>query len=126
MILQSERDRERQILTAGQTYIQDLANVEALSITPTLEGEFKQTIVGVVGTVQVLLPLSGVVDVEALRTKIAKDLSKAEAEIKSCSGRLENPNFVNQAPAEVVQGTRDALAEAQQKREILSDRLSRL
>ena len=126
VILQSERTHECQILTAGQTYIQDLANVEALSITPTLEGEFKQTIVGVVGTVQVLLPLSGVVDVEALRSKLIKDLSKAEAEIKSVSARLENPNFVSQAPAEVVQDARDALAAAQQKREILSDRLSRL
>ena len=126
VILQSERDHERQILTAGQAYIQDLANVESLKITPTLEGEFKQTIVGVVGTVQVLLPLSGVVDVDALRAKITKDLSKAEADIKSLSARLDNANFVNQAPAEVVQGARDALAEAQQKREILSDRLSRL
>lgn len=126
VILQSESDRERQILTAGQAYLQDLARVESLSITPTVEGEMKQTIIGVVGTVQVLLPLSGVVDVEILKAKLDKDLKKAEAEIRSCSGRLSNPNFVEQAPPAVVQGARDTLAEAEKQAEILRDRLERL
>nr|WP_299414322.1 CAAD domain-containing protein [Acaryochloris sp. IP29b_bin.148] len=126
VILQSESDRERQILTAGQTYLQDLARVESLSITPTVEGEVKQTIIGVVGTVQVLLPLSGVVNVDILKAKLNKDLSKAEAEIRSCSGRLNNANFVEQAPPAVVQGARDTLAEAEKQAEILRNRLERL
>lgn len=126
VILQSESDRERQILTAGQTYLQDLARVESLSITPAVEGEVKQTIIGVVGTVQVLLPLSGVVDVEILKAKLNKDLKKADAEIRSSSGRLNNANFVEQAPPAVVQGARDTLAEAEKQAEILRDRLERL
>lgn len=125
VILQSESERERQILTAGQTYLRDLARVETLSITPTIDGEVKQTLIGVVGTVQVLLPLSGV-DIEVMKTKLNKDLKKAEAEIRSCSSRLNNPNFVDQAPPAVVQGARDALAEAEKQAEILRDRLERL
>lgn len=126
VILQSESDLERQTLTAGQTYIKDVGKLDALSITPTLEGELAQTIVGVEGTVQVLVPLSGVVDVEALKAKIEKDLKKAEGEVKSFSGRLQNQKFVEQAPPEVVQGARDTLAEAEKQVEILRDRLSRL
>ena len=125
IILQSESERERQILTAGQTYLQDLARVESLSITPNVDGEVQQTIIGIVGTVQVLLPLSGL-DIEVLKTKLNKDLKKAEAEIRSCSGRLNNPNFVEQAPPAVVQGARDTLAEAEKQAEILRDRLERL
>jgi valyl-tRNA synthetase len=81
---------------------------------------------GVVGTVQVLMPLAGVVDVDALRAKLEKDLGKVEAEIKSLSGRLANQNFVSKAPADVVQGAKDALAEAEKQAEILRDRLNRL
>jgi valyl-tRNA synthetase len=125
-ILQSESDRERQILTAGQTYLQDLAKIETLSIVPTLEGEIKQTIVGVVGTVQVLIPLKGVIDVEILKAKLDKDLKKAEAEIHACQSRLQNANFVYLAPAAVVQGTRDALTAAEKQAEILRDRQQRL
>ncbi|MEO0374894.1 MAG: CAAD domain-containing protein [Cyanobacteria bacterium P01_A01_bin.17] len=126
VILQTESNREHQALTAGQTYIKDVGRVESLSITPALERELTQTIVGVEGTVQVLVPLSGVVDVDALKAKIEKDLKKAEGEVKSFSGRLKNSKFVDQAPAEVVQGARDALAEAEKQVEILRDRIIRL
>ncbi|HZG38807.1 MAG TPA: class I tRNA ligase family protein, partial [Nodosilinea sp.] len=91
------------------------------------DGEPNQKLfAGVTGTVQVLIPLTGVVDVDALRAKVEKDLGKVEAEIKSLSGRLSNSGFVDKAPAEVVQGARDALAEAEAQAEILKSRLAML
>ncbi|MCV3216250.1 valine--tRNA ligase [Plectonema radiosum NIES-515] len=83
-------------------------------------------IAGVVGTVQVLLSLTGVVDIEALSGKIQKRLSKIEGEINSLTTRLNNPKFVDKAAAEVVQATRDALAEVEKQAEILRDRLRSL
>lgn len=85
-----------------------------------------QMVAGVVGTVQVLIPLEGVVDVEALTTKLQRDLSKVEAEANSLRDRLGNSKFVDKAPPNVVQGARDALAEAEKQAEILRDRLGRL
>ena len=126
VILQSQSDRERQILSTGQSYIQDLAKVESLTITAALDAEIEPASAGVVGTVQVLIPLAGVVDVEALRAKLEKSLSKAEAEAKSLKGRLGNPSFVDKAPPEVVKGARDALEEAEKQAEILRDRLQHL
>ncbi len=125
-ILQSESDIERQILQGGQSYIKDLAKVEALTITATLEQEFKTTMAGVFGTVQILMPLAGVVDLEALGTKLNKDLAKVEAEINSISGLLANQNFVNKAAPEKVQEKQEALVEAQKQAEILNSRLNRL
>jgi valyl-tRNA synthetase len=113
-------------LEAGQSYIKDLAKVESLTITPALEQELKATMAGVVGTVQVLMPLEGVVDFDALRAKLERDLGKVEAEAKSLSGRLANQNFVSKAPADVVQGAKEALAEAEKQAEILRDRLSQI
>ncbi|HEY9889272.1 MAG TPA: class I tRNA ligase family protein, partial [Candidatus Obscuribacterales bacterium] len=81
---------------------------------------------GVVGTVQVLIPLTGLVDIEALKSKLEKDLAKVEAEIKALTGRLSNPGFVNKAPADVVQGAQAALAEAKTQASILKSRLAML
>jgi len=125
-ILQSGSNAERQILEAGQSYIKDLAKVETLTITPALEEELKTTMAGVVGTVQVLMPLAGVVDLDALSAKLKKDLGKLEAEINSLSGRLDNQNFVSKAAPEVVQRAKEALVEAQTQAEILRDRLNQL
>ncbi len=93
---------------------------------PQLPQSKEQAIAGVVGTVQVLLPLAGVVDIQAYTAKLQKRLSKLEADIKSLTARLSNPKFVEQAPANVVQETRDTLAEAQKQAEILRDRLRQL
>ncbi|AFZ31327.1 valyl-tRNA synthetase [Gloeocapsa sp. PCC 7428] len=123
--LQSESAHEREILTQGQSYIQELAKVETLKITATVE-QVESVIAGVIGTIQVLIPLTGVVDVEALRAKLKKDIAKLEAEVTALAARLNNPNFVNKAPAEVVQGAREALAEAQTQLQILQERLRRL
>jgi valyl-tRNA synthetase len=125
--LQSESEKERQILTLGQSYIKDLAKVETLTIAgEEMQETPEEAVAGVIGTIQVLLPLAGVVDIKAFSAKLAKRLSKIEAEINSLSIRLSKPNFVEQAPPEVVQGARDALAEAEKQAEILRDRLRRL
>ncbi|MEH1821954.1 MAG: valine--tRNA ligase [Nostoc sp.] len=208
--LQTQSQKEREILTSGQDYIKDLAKVETLTITDKQENQtvaakkpqrglktigliivaiifgrlglaagyaideipiigtffelvgfgytawfvsqnfltaqarlklwsrfFPQreleqpqkpenAIAGVIGTIQVLIPLSGVVDIEAVRAKLEKSLSKAEAEVQSLSTRLNNPSFVDRARADVVQGAREALAEAEKQAEILRDRLKAL
>jgi valyl-tRNA synthetase len=125
--LQSESDRERLALTNGQDYIKDLAKVSDLTITgAVVEDDLKQTMVGVTGTVQVLIPLAGVIDIDALRAKLEKDLAKAQKDVESFKGRLQNQKFVDQAPPEVVQGARETLAEAEKQVEILRDRLARL
>jgi len=126
VILQSENEEERTILSKGETYIRDLAKVENLTVTDALSEEKQQAIAGVVGTIQILIPLAGVVDVEVLRNKLEKNLNKVQGEIQSLQGRLNNENFVNKAPEEVVQGARDSLAEAQKQQSILQERLARL
>ncbi|OYD96610.1 valine--tRNA ligase [Nostoc sp. 'Peltigera membranacea cyanobiont' 210A] len=208
--LQTESEKEREILAAGQDYIKDLAKVETLTITDKQENqtvaakkpqrglktigliivaivfgrvglaagnaiddtpiigtffelvgfsytawfasqnlltaqarrrlwsqffpqreleqpqEPENAIAGVIGTIQVLIPLSGVVDIEVVRAKLEKSLGKAEAEVQSLSNRLNNPSFVDRARADVVQGAREALAEVQKQVEILRDRLKGL
>jgi valyl-tRNA synthetase len=85
-----------------------------------------QMFTGVVGTVQVLIPLAGLVDITALRAKIEKDYKKIEAEAQGVTSRLSNAKFVDKAPAEVVQGARDTLKECQAQMEILQSRLNLL
>jgi valyl-tRNA synthetase len=125
-ILQTESESERNILTKGEQYVKDLCKVEQLTITKTLPENPGQTIVGVVGTVQALIQLAGVLDIEALITRTEKKISKIEKEIQSVSKRLSSKNFVEKADPEVVQAARDSLAEAEKQAEILRDRAQQL
>ncbi len=126
VILQTENEEESRILKSGQAYIQDLAKIEGLTITPALEEKIEQAIASVVGTVQVLIPLTGIVDLNVLRGKIERKLGKVESEIKSLTGRLNNPGFIQKAPADIINNAQEALAEAQTQERILRERLQRL
>ena len=100
-----------------------MGKVDKLTVLSKLETEPGQVVAGVVGTVQVLIPLSGIIDVGVLRTKLSKNLSKIDAEIKSLTARLNNPGFINKAPEAVIQGAKDTLVEAEKQAEILRSRL---
>ncbi len=126
VLLQSDSDRERQILTTGQTYICDLAKVETLTILDALPATPAKLFAGVTGTVQVLILLDGVVDVATLGAKLTKDLKKIETEAQSLRARLANPSFVNKAPADVIATAEATLAELDKQAEILRARLTTL
>jgi valyl-tRNA synthetase len=126
LLLQSESDRERQILTTGQTYIRDLAKVAELTIVATVPPSDAKLFAGVAGTVQVLIPLDGVVDVVTLRAKLEKDLKKIDGEANGIRTRLGNPGFVNKAPADVIAAAQASLAELEKQAEILQARLETL
>ena len=92
----------------------------------TIEIDAERSMTGVVGTTQVLMPLDGVVDMDALRKKVERKLGKIEKQVASLSGRLGNAKFVDNAPEAVVQAVRDELAEAETQAQLLRDRLDQL
>jgi len=86
----------------------------------------QRTLAGVCGELQVLLPIEGLVDLDALRGRLGKDLAKAEKEIAGLAGRLANPNFAGKAPPEVVAECQANLAEAEAQAALARKRLEGL
>ncbi|TVQ48410.1 MAG: valine--tRNA ligase [Gloeocapsa sp. DLM2.Bin57] len=125
-ILQTQNSSEAEILQQGKNYIQELAKVEHLTITPTLTETNTQTIASVVGTIQVLIPLSGIIDIPAFKQKLQKKYQTLETKIESLTQRLNNPKFTSKAPTEVVETVKKDLNEAQIQAKILQERLQRL
>ncbi|MGD1856866.1 MAG: valine--tRNA ligase [Leptolyngbyaceae cyanobacterium] len=105
---------------------EEAASLETETLQEITATDTRQMFAGVFGTVQVLIPLTGLVDVDALKQKIEKSLAKVEGEMKSINGRLGNPGFVNKAPERVVQEARDSLVEAETQAKLLRERLAML
>lgn len=75
---------------------------------------------------ELFLPLEGLVDVDAERSRITKELEKISKEISKSEAKLGNPGFVDRAPAQVVDQERARLDEWKAKRERLSAMLAAL
>jgi valyl-tRNA synthetase len=58
---------------------------------------------GIVRGMDVAVPLAGLLDLEAERARLGKELSRLQAEITARSQKLENASFRERAPAEVVE-----------------------
>ncbi|WEN16261.1 valine--tRNA ligase [Rhodanobacter sp. AS-Z3] len=65
----------------------------------------------VVGSLRVMIPLAGLIDLDAEKARLTKEITRIEIEIKKCEGKLSNANFVANAPAEVVTQERQRIAD---------------
>ena len=75
---------------------------------------------------ELFLPLEGLVDVEAEKSRIAKELDKIAKEISRSEAKLGNVSFVQRAPAEVVHQEQDRLRDWKEKRQRLTAMLTSL
>ena len=72
------------------------------------------------------LPLADVIDIEAEKSRLVKAEEKLTKEINSMEGRLNNPKFVNSAPPEVVNETRDNVEKRKEEQLQVTKALKRL
>ncbi|MBW0167448.1 MAG: valine--tRNA ligase [Vulcanococcus sp.] len=117
------------VLTAATADITALTRAERVEVLDPAAAEANpatKALAGVSGELQVLLPIEGLVDLEALRARLEKDIAKAEKEIKGLAGRLANPNFADKAPPEVVAECKANLADAEAQAELARRRLADL
>ena len=62
------------------------------------------------------LPLAGLIDVEAEKAKLAKELADINKWIAGTAGKLNNERFVNSAPEQVVANARAQLADLEARK----------
>ena len=117
------------VLQQGMADITALTRAETVQVMSPSEADaapVTKALAGVSGELQVLLPIEGLVDLDALKGRLEKDIAKAEKEIKGLAGRLGNPNFADKAPPEVVAECQANLAEKQAQADLARKRLADL
>jgi valyl-tRNA synthetase len=75
---------------------------------------------------ELFLPLEGLIDVEAEKIRLKKEIEKYEAEIGKVESKLNNPNFTQKVPPQVLEEHQQRLAEWQGKREQVKAALAAL
>jgi len=79
-----------------------------------------------VGKLNIVIPLTGLIDFDAERTRLAKEITRIEAEIRKSEGKLSSATFVQNAPASVVDQERQRLADWKAQRDALHAQRQRL
>jgi valyl-tRNA synthetase len=75
---------------------------------------------------EIYLPMEGLIDVEAERIRLSKEIERLKIEVQKCEGKLGNASFVDRAPPEVVEQEQARLADWQVKLAQLGEMLAAL
>src|SRR5690606_5691422 len=89
-----------------------LAKFESIRVLAAGE-EAPMSATTLVGELQVLVPMAGLIDKEAELARLDKEIARLEGEVKRVGNKLANEGFVAKAPAEVLEKERAKLADAE-------------
>ncbi len=110
-------------IRANEARIKRVARIESISTEEAPAGGAAQI---VVDEATYILPLEGVIDIEAERARLAKAAEAAEKERDSLAARLANPSFIERAKPEAVEKARADHAEKASEAEKYRAALARL
>ncbi len=109
--------------TRNEVLIKRLARIESLTTATTAP---KGAITIAAEGASFAIPLDGIIDIAAEKSRLQKSLDKLAKEIGGLKGRLDNPNFVKSAPEDVIDEARANLEARQDESAKLTAALARL
>jgi valyl-tRNA synthetase len=122
----TDDEGQQQALKDTESYILRLAKANELETGGTDTDRPEQVATTVEDGMEIVIPIAGLIDVEAERERIQNQLETAEEDIAHFEKKLSNPQFVENAPDHIVQKDRDKLAAAKEKKSTLLAGLERL
>ena len=125
VLLTSGTDQDRKNLDSNQQFLVKLAKLESVSWLDDPQ-QAPPSSMQVVGDMEVLVPMAGLIDVDAEMARLGREQDKLTKEIGRLSGKLGNAKFVDNAPVDVVAREKEKLSNAETTLHQLQDQVTRL
>ncbi|MGN1061907.1 MAG: valine--tRNA ligase, partial [Candidatus Scatosoma sp.] len=97
----------KRLLKMNEDCILRLAGASALHFIDAPEAVGGKTVSLVTEIAQIYVPLGELVDLEKEKVRLAAEAERIKGEIARAEGKLANENFVNKAPAKLVEDERE-------------------
>ena len=113
IIVQNANAEDLRRLSDFEPLLSKLAKLESVRVLAAGE-EAPMSATALVGEMQVLVPMAGLIDKDAELARLDKEIQRLSGEVQRVGDKLANEGFVAKAPAEVLDKERAKLAEAEQ------------
>jgi valyl-tRNA synthetase len=108
VLLRNGDQRDRKRLDNNAQFLKKLAKLEDINWLPQGE-ESPMAATSLVGEMEILVPMAGLIDPEAELQRLTREIEKLEKDIARIEGKLGNASFVDKAPSAVVAKEREKL-----------------
>ncbi len=123
VLYENASDNDLLLIEKNMPFLQRMGRLESFT---KVEGEAPESAVVVIGKMRLLIPLAGLIDKEQELARLNREIGKIEPTIKMLTGKLSNPGFTDKAPAQVVEGERVKLSDAENQLKELKQQLIKI
>lgn len=123
--LHNGKDSDRERLAANHNFMCRLAKLERITWL-NAEDSAPASATGLVGDMEILVPMAGLIDKDAEIERLGKEIEKLRKEVARGEGKLRNPNFVDKAPDDVVAKEREKLDDHRSQQARLEEQMEKI
>ncbi len=98
----------------------------ASDVTVGTSFEIPGSVLIVADSARLYIPMGELVDLEAEKTRLHKELENTQKQLAGVQAKLNNEQFVSKAPAPIVQNQRDTAAKLEEKIQMLEQSLAEM
>ncbi len=125
VVLQHAGEADRERASRHALLLQRVGRVDSIDVLG--DGERPPAAAtALLGDLRLLVPMKGLIDIEAERARLDKQIEKTRAEFAKAQAKLGNENFVNNAPPAVVSQERERVVEFEKTLSQLAEQLQKL
>ena len=125
VLLKNASDEDRRRANDHALLLHRVGRVESVRILDEGE-EPPASATALMDDMRLLVPMKGIIDVDAERARLEKQQDKLSADLARNRAKLDNANFVNNAPADVVTKEKQRSDELQKQLGQLGEQLEKL
>ena len=125
VLLQHASDDDKRIFNSNETFITTLAKLESVQWLESSDTA-PESATSLVGEMQILIPLAGLIDKDAELARLEKEISKLTVNLEKGNAKLSNSNFVDKAPAAVVEKERQHVADIAKAKQQLEEQAEKI
>jgi valyl-tRNA synthetase len=108
VLLKNGTEKDRNFLENSQQYLIKLGRLESINWLDDNDQE-PESAIALVDELRILIPMAGLIDKAAELARLDKEIQKIQKELPRIEGKLNNPKFINKAPAEVIEKEKEKL-----------------
>jgi len=112
VLFQGGNERDRELAASTEELFKRLGTIDRIDWLAAGD-QPPPNALALVGDLKVMVPLAGLIDLQAERARLEKEIGRRQQEVQRVRGKLGNANFVDKAPREVVDKERQKLADAE-------------
>jgi valyl-tRNA synthetase len=125
LLLQGGNVRDRELLAQQEPFVTALARCESITWIDEA-AEAPESATALVGELKLMIPFAGLIDKDAELKRLHRDMEKLRSDLERSATKLENPSFVERAPAAVVEKERRRVEDMSSALEKLKQQAARI